>query len=264
MTRWAVASVPVADNRTDVLCWRRVGHQPAYQPHTVAAGAASQPGSLLRGPVASALGSGWIGFGHPRPADVRRTARGDCCFLVGARPSWPRCGDRLDSWRQCAAPPPPTLMRTLPRSATAARNVRWVASPRDSCAPFVLGHGGLHFPGGKEVKRIAAGEMAGPRGGAPPGVVRERIYVGIDVGYREHVAAAVPWRLFNPQTQPDGWKRVRTVRFSSDAGGHKRLQAYLDRHSPHATDFLVLLEPTGGYYGLVLQMYLLGRGYRVV
>ncbi len=114
------------------------------------------------------------------------------------------------------------------------------------------------------MKRIAAGEMAGPRGGAPPGVVRERIYVGIDVGYREHVAAAVPWRLFNPQTQPDGWKRVRTVRFSSDAGGHKRLQAYLDRHSPHATDFLVLLEPTGGYYGLVLQMYLLGRGYRVV
>jgi len=100
--------------------------------------------------------------------------------------------------------------------------------------------------------------------GGQPRVVRERTYVGIDVGYREHVVAAVPLPLFNPRTHPDGWKRVRTLRFASDATGHKRLQAYLDRHSSHVTDFLILLEPTGGYYGLVLQMYLLGHGYTVL
>jgi hypothetical protein len=36
--------------------------------------------------------------------------------------------------------------------------------------------------------------------GGPSRVVRERIYVGIDVGYREHVVAAVPLPLFNPRT----------------------------------------------------------------
>lgn len=120
-----------------------------------------------------------------------------------------------------------------------------------------------HVPGGEEVTQIAPRQRRPLAAGAYPGG-RERIYVGIDVGYREHVAAAVPVPLFNPRTHPEGWRRVRPLRFASDAAGHKRLQAYLDRHSPHATDFLVLLEPTGGYYGLVLQMYLLGHGYTVL
>ena len=49
-----------------------------------------------------------------------------------------------------------------------------------------------------------------------------------------------------------GWRRVKTVRFGSDAAGFAQLQRYLDKHSTAATDFLVLLEPTGGYYALAL------------
>ena len=92
----------------------------------------------------------------------------------------------------------------------------------------------------------------------------ERIYVGIDLGYREHVAAATPLAAFNPQHRPEGWKRVKTLKFTSDAAGYQRLKRYLDRLSIDSADFLVLLEPTGGYYGLSLILFLLGKGYRVI
>ncbi|MBV9601573.1 MAG: IS110 family transposase [Chloroflexi bacterium] len=92
----------------------------------------------------------------------------------------------------------------------------------------------------------------------------ERIYVGIDLGYREHVAAATPLAAFSPQHRPEGWKRVKTLKFSSDAAGYQRLQRYLDRVSTDVADFLVLLEPTGGYYGLSLILFLLGKDYRVL
>jgi hypothetical protein len=53
------------------------------------------------------------------------------------------------------------------------------------------------------------------------------------------------------------------IHFASDANGLARFQRYLDRHSPHAGDFLILLEPTGSY-GLTVLLYLLGKGYRVL
>ena len=48
---------------------------------------------------------------------------------------------------------------------------------------------------------------------------KERIYVGVDVGYRQHVAAASPLSVFNAQRSPNAWRQVRTVRFGSDAAG---------------------------------------------
>src|SRR5438128_359848 len=92
---------------------------------------------------------------------------------------------------------------------------------------------------------------------------KERIYVGLDIGYREHVAAASPLSAFNVGRNPDGWKRVRPIHFGSDAAGFGRFQRYLDRHSPDPRDFLILLEPTGSY-GLTVLLYLLSRGYRVL
>src|SRR5438132_13715599 len=91
----------------------------------------------------------------------------------------------------------------------------------------------------------------------------ERIYVGLDVGYREHVAAACPLSSFNVGRNPDGWKRVRTIHFASDAAGFGKFQRYLERHSSDPGDFLILLEPTGSY-GLTALLYLLGKGYRVL
>ena len=92
---------------------------------------------------------------------------------------------------------------------------------------------------------------------------KERIYVGLDIGYREHVAAASPLSVFNVGRNPDGWKRVKPIHFASDAGGFGRFQRYLDRLSPDPRDFLILLEPTGSY-GLTELLYLLGKGYRVL
>jgi transposase len=92
---------------------------------------------------------------------------------------------------------------------------------------------------------------------------KERIYVGLDIGYREHVAAASPLSAFNVRRNPDGWKRVKPIHFASDAAGFGRFQRYLDRYSPDPRDFLILLEPTGSY-GLTVLLFLLGKGYRVL
>jgi hypothetical protein len=102
--------------------------------------------------------------------------------------------------------------------------------------------------GGGEVKSTittSALVVSGEVPDTPPGT--ERVYVGIDLGYREHVAAATPVWAFNPQCHPDGWKRAKTLKFSSDAPGYQKLQRYLERLSADPSDFRILLEPTGGY-----------------
>ncbi len=106
--------------------------------------------------------------------------------------------------------------------------------------------------------------------GHEPLALPERIYVGIDIGYREHVAAAIPISKFKPDYQQgktghqqDKWRSAKTIHFSSDMTGFKRLRSYLDRFSTHNRDFLIILEPTGGFYALNVLMYLLNEGYTV-
>ncbi len=78
------------------------------------------------------------------------------------------------------------------------------------------------------------------------------------------MACACPATLFNAKRYPDGWKRAKTIHFSSDAKGFKQLQRYLDNFSTNPKSFLILVEPTGGYYGLALQMYLIQKGYNLL
>lgn len=92
----------------------------------------------------------------------------------------------------------------------------------------------------------------------------ERIYVGIDIGYRIHVAAALPFSKFDASSHKDAWRRTRTLHFSSDASGFKQLRLYLDKFSVQPEDFLVILEPTGGHYSMALLTFLIDRGYRVL
>lgn len=87
--------------------------------------------------------------------------------------------------------------------------------------------------------------------------------MGLDVGYREHVAAACTLSSFNPGRNSESWKKMRTLHFASDAAGFGRFQRYLERHSSDPGDFLILLEPTGSY-GRTVLLYLLGKGYRVL
>jgi transposase len=97
--------------------------------------------------------------------------------------------------------------------------------------------------------------------GGVPAVPPGRVYVGIDVGYREHVAVAIPLATFLAPRRKDQWQRAAPLSFSNDSAGFRRLLAYLKKASTSPDDFLVLLEPTGGFYGLNLQYFLVSEGY---
>lgn len=87
----------------------------------------------------------------------------------------------------------------------------------------------------------------------------QRYYVGIDIGYREHVVAGVPLQTF--AQGGENWKHARHLSFQTTRAGFERLQAYLNRFSTDARAFLILCEPTGGYYGAALYQYLLDHHY---
>ena len=91
------------------------------------------------------------------------------------------------------------------------------------------------------------------------GSLPERFYVGVDVGYREHVAVAISLQTF--AEGEDRWKRVRCLSFPSTRAGLDRLQKYLDTCSTDHRAFLGLCEPTGGFYGASLYQYLVDQGY---
>lgn len=87
----------------------------------------------------------------------------------------------------------------------------------------------------------------------------QRYYVGIDIGYREHVAAGISLQTFARGS--DNWKRTRTLSFPTIQVGFERFQSYLDNFSTDPQEFLILCEPTGGYYGAALYQYLLDHHY---
>ena len=87
----------------------------------------------------------------------------------------------------------------------------------------------------------------------------ERYYLGIDVGYREHVAVVVGLRTF--VRGDERWKRVRCLHFASTRSGLRKLQNYLDRFSTDRSTFFGFCEPTGGHYGATVFQYLLDQEY---
>jgi len=89
----------------------------------------------------------------------------------------------------------------------------------------------------------------------------ERYYLGLDVGYQEHVAVVISLRTF--VRGGERWKRVRCEHFPSTQTGLERFQRYLDGFSADPQAFLGVCEPTGGYYGATVYQYLLDRHYPV-
>jgi transposase len=89
----------------------------------------------------------------------------------------------------------------------------------------------------------------------------ERYYLGVDVGYREHVATVISLQTF--VTGAERWKRARSLHFPSTRSGLEKLQTYLNGFCPDHQAFLGLCEPTGGFYGASLFQYLLDQGYRL-
>ena len=58
----------------------------------------------------------------------------------------------------------------------------------------------------------------------------ERYYLGIDVGYRAHVAAVISLKTF--VERGDHWKRAPCLEFPSTHLGPQKLQQHLDSFSP--------------------------------
>lgn len=86
-----------------------------------------------------------------------------------------------------------------------------------------------------------------------------RYYLGVDVGYKEHVAVVISLETFT--RGDERWKRTRCVHFPSTRAGLRKLQPYLDRFSNDPSEFLGLCEPTGGHYGATVFQYLLDQQY---
>jgi hypothetical protein len=92
-------------------------------------------------------------------------------------------------------------------------------------------------------------------------VLPERHYLGIDVGYKEHVAVVISLKTF---VRGDArWKRARCLHFLSTQSGLRKLQRYLDRFSTERSEFFGLCEPTGGHYGATVFQYLLDQDYNM-
>jgi len=86
-----------------------------------------------------------------------------------------------------------------------------------------------------------------------------RYYLGVDVGYKEHVAVVISLQTF--ARGDDRWKRARCLHFPTTHAGLKKLQQYLDSFCPDPAAFLGLCEPTGGFYGATVFQHLLDDGY---
>ena len=88
-----------------------------------------------------------------------------------------------------------------------------------------------------------------------------RYYLGLDVGYKEHVAVVISLRTF--VRGDERWKRARCVHFPSTQSGLRKFQRYLDHFSSEHSAFFGLCEPTGGYYGATVFQYLLDQEYPI-
>ncbi len=87
----------------------------------------------------------------------------------------------------------------------------------------------------------------------------ERYYLGVDIGYKEHVATVISLETF--VRGDDTWKRARCLHFPSTREGLDKFQQYLDGFSPDPATFLGICEPTGGCYGATVYQYLLDNRY---
>jgi transposase len=93
-------------------------------------------------------------------------------------------------------------------------------------------------------------------GSAPAGV----LYLGIDVGRREHLVAAIP-----EQRMWDGsWERAAVRRITTTGFGFRALTGWLGELGFAPDQTRSGLEPTGGWYGRTVAAWLERHGYPVV
>ena len=87
----------------------------------------------------------------------------------------------------------------------------------------------------------------------------ERYYLGVDIGYKAHVAVVVSLQSF--VEEGERWKKAPYLEFPSTQTGLEKLQHFLEGYSLDPKTFLGLCEPTGGFYGATVYQFLLDGGY---
>jgi transposase len=85
------------------------------------------------------------------------------------------------------------------------------------------------------------------------------LYVGIDVGRRSHMVAAIP-----RQRMEDGsWERAPARRFAAMGSGYRELADWLTGSGLEPNQIQVGLEPTGGWYSQTAAAWLVRGGYQL-
>ena len=95
--------------------------------------------------------------------------------------------------------------------------------------------------------------------GGGPGPAGTLLYVGVDVGRRNHLVAAIP----RATMATGAWERMGVRRITTVAAGYLELTAWLESFGVPREAVVVGLEPTGGWYGRTVVAWLETRGYRV-
>jgi len=87
---------------------------------------------------------------------------------------------------------------------------------------------------------------------------KQRFYVGVDVGRRQHSAA-----ILSAAEARAGWERARVFSFSADLYGFREFFLALARAGAGPENTVCALEATGGYYSQPIFRALSERGYGV-
>lgn len=93
-------------------------------------------------------------------------------------------------------------------------------------------------------------------GSAPAGI---RLYVGLDVGRRDHTVAAIP----TPAMESGAWERMGVRHIAATGAGYLELTTWLNSFAIPMENIVIGLEPTGGWCSRTVVDWLEGHGYSI-
>ncbi len=92
-------------------------------------------------------------------------------------------------------------------------------------------------------------------------VCAHKLYVGIDVHSREHLAAVMPVSLL--KLPGATWKKVKPLRIKNNIEDFKRLDVVIKSHISEPDEVAIAVDHTGGHYSEPITYFLQARGYAV-
>jgi transposase len=105
--------------------------------------------------------------------------------------------------------------------------------------------------------RTPDGTLTESRGGPAP--AGNCLYVGIDVGRRQHVVAAIS----QERMENGSWERAGVHRFATSGRGFRELTSWLESFDLEPQKIHIGCEPTGGWYAQTVAAWLERHDYQV-